>query len=111
MRDPNFSLYEFKKWLDNKKGSEDGTCHNMIRKSSRSINESRKGTYVVSRLGIERLTEKIKHHNETDTGTAKRLAEIFKKYGGTIIKCEDLDVLIKLEGDDFTLPKAYVKNG
>lgn len=101
---PSFSLYEFEKWL---KSNTKNNSSSMPR--VKNENKERGNTQIASRLGLTRLTNKIKQYNEIDEKDSEELAEIFKEKGGTMLRTEGLDAVIEVNEREFVLPKAYIK--
>ena len=107
-RDPSFSIYEFRYWLEKQPKSE--LKFPSISKPNR-INENTEGlgVDVESRLGICRLEVEIKKYNETIDNITD-LAKYFKENGGKVIEQRDnLMVFIETTAGSFVIPKMYTK--
>ena len=111
-KDPSFSIYEFRSWLDKQPKPELG-CPSL--QKDKGLNEhivsmgSQKK--IESRLGIERLEEQVvKHNPKMDRATAIGLAQYFKENGGTLGgEHENMLVSVRTNRGDFRLPKLYTK--
>lgn len=96
----NKNFNEFSSWL-----SKQGQFNFSLKKKKE--NPHLVGIKVESRLGIERLKQKIQKYNEDSD--FEFLAAQFKKNGGTITEVNDLLIKIQVNDDCFSLPKIYTK--
>tara|TARA_Y100000034_G_scaffold3535_1_gene4280 strand:- start:7202 stop:7489 length:288 start_codon:yes stop_codon:yes gene_type:complete len=92
--DNNFSLYDFKKWMDNQKDEQ------SPRPRSKFI-----GTWVESKLRAKKLVIKI----DAQEGEPKDLVEDFMESGGRIIDVDGLSFLVEVESGNFYVPRLFVK--
>lgn len=97
--EPSFSLYEFKKWLD------DQAKFPEFKKPEET---KRSDYHVESRIGISRLKDQIAVHNP-DIKDIGHLAEAFKESGGRATDSDGIHVTIRVGEQEFKLPKLYTK--
>ena len=107
-KDPSFSIYEFKYWLEKQPNSElkfpGGFIPHTDNKSVEGI-----GIKVESRLGIQRLEEQIVKFNE-DLEHPIEIAKNFKENGGKVVEQRaNLTVLVETSLGSFVIPKMYTK--
>ncbi len=90
-KEPNFSLNDFRKWMSKQKF------------------ESRKpkyrGSIVESKLSLKRLVTKM----DVDQGDLYEMAKDFKRRGGTILECDNDNILlVEVKSGTFRIPKFFV---
>lgn len=99
MKEPTFSFYDFKKWLDENTPSNEP----KIVKNGFSVGES-----VQSRIGIKRLEHQLNKDN-SKLENVSSLAQDFKNNGGKILEIDEVNFLIEVKNGKFLIPKIYVK--
>ena len=109
-REPSFSIYEFKYWLE-KQPDAGLQPTNLAKVYAQKTTGDATGCKVGSRLGIQRLENEIAKHNiDLKKTTAINLAKCFKDNDGVIVEMlEDLKVVVETKTGKFALPKGYTK--
>ena len=106
-KDPSFSIYEFKYWLEKQPKSE--LKFPSIAKSDIKHDSIAMGEKVESRLGICRLEVELLKYNETLENSIET-AKYFKENGGKIIEQRsDLTVFVETDVGSFVIPRMYTK--
>ena len=107
VKEPSFSIFEFKYWLSKQP---DFKCvTERCSAASEMLNEL-VDTTVESRLGNQRLEHQIEKHNpDMAKAEIKRAARLFKNEGGVVKEIHNLNLLIEVASITFSLPKIYTK--
>ena len=92
----NFSVGNFKKWMDNHKEQ------HFLEKPKYN---GPVGTFVESKIELDRLILKI----VSEEDNVKKLAEDFLENGGKISEVNGLDFLIEVASGTFYIKRVYCK--
>lgn len=91
-KEPNFSLNDFRKWMSKQKKFE-------------SRKPKYRGSIVESKLSLKRLVGKM----DVDQGDLYEMARDFKRRGGTILECDNDNILlVEVKSGTFRIPKFFV---
>jgi len=89
--EPNFSLNDFRKWMSKQK--------------IESRRPKYRGSIVESKLSLKRLVTKM----DVDQGDLFEMAKDFKRRGGTILECDNDNILlVEVRSGTFRIPKFFV---
>lgn len=87
-----FSLSDFKKWMDHQSGNED------------KVYEDITGETVECRVSLKKLISKM----DTEDGEVNELAKDFKRNGGIVTSVDGEIVLIEVESGSFYIKRNCI---
>lgn len=102
MNNKPVSLKEFKNWLADQKDL--GSFFSINRDTDEDPNEKYIGSVCKSKVGEQKLLEKIETEDDPETVIREFLEE-----GGSVIMMEGKKVQIEVESGTFTVPRFCIK--